>query len=140
MGERWSDWYALDYLVGKGYRSDTAAPGELMLSQYLSPPSGIREQPMDCAVGATAAACPGTPGAGAGGFTLGDMGKVIGYFQVHADGEIWSQTLWDLRRALGAATARALVTGGMRLAPDDPSFLEMRDAIIQADEVLGGTR
>jgi subtilisin-like proprotein convertase family protein len=140
MGEGWSDWYALDYLAGHGYRTDTAAPGEMMMSAYLAPPRGIREQPMDCPVGATAPACPGTPGAGPGGFTLGDMGKVIGYFQVHADGEIWSETLWDLRRALGATAAEALVTGGLRLAPDNPSFLEMRDAIIQADQVLGGTR
>ena len=138
MGEGWSDWYALDYLVGNGYRTDTAAPGEMTLAAYLRPPRGIRRQPTDCPVGATAPACPGTAGAGPGGYTLGDMGKVVGYFQYHADGEIWAETLWDLRRALGAATARALVTGGMRLSPNNPSFLEMRDAIIQADQVLGG--
>ena len=139
MGEAWSDWYALDYLAGHGYRTDTAAPGEMTLAGYLAPPDGIRRQPMDCPVGATAPACPGTAGAGPGGYTLGDMGKVAGGFQVHADGEIWSQTLWDLRRALGVTTTRALVTGGMRLSPDNPSFLEMRDAIIQADQVLGGS-
>ena len=33
----------------------------------------------------------------------------------------------------------ALVTGGLRLSPNNPSFLETRDAIIQADQVLGGT-
>ena len=43
--------------------------------------------------------------------------------EVHADGEIWVETLWDLRRALvakhpsdGVTRARALITDGMRLA------------------------
>ena len=45
--------------------------------------------------------------------------------EVHADGEIWMQTLWDLRtrligahgRADGITRARRLVTGGMRRSP-----------------------
>ena len=81
---------------------------------------------MDCPVGATAPACPGTSGAGPGGFTLGDMGKVIGYFQVHADGEIWSETLWDLRRALGATTARG--ARHRRAAPGAEQPVVPRDA------------
>ena len=94
---------------------------------------------MDCPVGATAPACPGTSGAGPGGYTLGDMGKVIGSFQVHADGEIWSRdAVGPAPRARAPRRRAALVTGGLRLSPDNPSFLEMRDAIIQADQVLGG--
>jgi hypothetical protein len=137
MGEGWSDWYALDFLVDEGLRSDTAAAGEVTLAGYVVP-GGIRTEPIDCPVGAREPACEGRGYVGSGGYTLGDMTHVIGGFEVHADGEIWAQTLWDIRRALGSTTARALITGGMRLSPNDPSFLDMRDAILQADEVAGG--
>ena len=52
--------------------------------------------------------------------------------EVHDDGEIWAQTLWDLRDELGIEDARALVSGGIRLAPSSPGFLDMRDAILQS--------
>ena len=89
-------------------------------------------------MGASPAVCPGTAGAGPGGFTLGDFGHVGAAFNVHDDGEIWAETLWDLRRAVGTSAARGLVTNGMRLSPDNPSFLEARDGIIQAAEVARG--
>jgi hypothetical protein len=132
LGEGWSDWYALDFLArpGDGPLADTAAHGELTIGRYLIS-SAFRRQGIDCPVGSAAPACPGHPAVGAGGFTLGDLGKTGA--TVHDDGEIWGETLWDVRQALGPDTARMLVTGGLRLAPDDPSFLEARDAIIQAD-------
>ena len=37
-----------------------------------------------------------------GGYTYADYGKIIGAPEVHGDGEIWAQTLWDLRRPLGS--------------------------------------
>jgi len=137
MGEGWSDWYALDYLVGEGLVIDGATNDELQVGAYLYP-GGFRRQGLDCPVGA--AACPGTTRAGAGGFTLGDMGRVGNAFEVHDDGEIWAETLWDLRRALLSepGVARTLVTGGLRLSPNNPSFLEARDAIIQADQIAYG--
>ena len=54
---------------------------------------------------------------------------------MHADGEIWLETLWQIRQTLGAAVTEALVTRGMELSPPAPSFLDMRNAIIQADLV-----
>ena len=92
---------------------------------------------MDCPVGSGDSACPG------GGFTFGDFGKVIGFPEVHADGEIWAQTLWDLRRTLIAAhgtgtgifRTRALVTDAMRIAPAAPTFLDMRDSILTASSL-----
>ena len=51
----------------------------------------IRTQPMDCPVGSTLGPCHGTPGAGPGGYTYGDFGKVFGGPEVHADGEIWAR-------------------------------------------------
>ncbi len=38
--------------------------------------------------------------AGPGGYTYGDFAKVLGGAEEHADGEIWAQTLWELRQRL----------------------------------------
>ncbi|MEA2129819.1 MAG: extracellular elastinolytic metalloproteinase, partial [Solirubrobacteraceae bacterium] len=134
MGEGWSDWYSLDYLVSQGLMTDTAAPNELEIGRYLQA-GGFRMQGADCPVGS---ACPGTPGTGPGGFTFGDLGRFSAGFSVHDNGEIWLETLWDIRSALGSQTAERLITSGLRLTPNNPSFLEARDGIIQADRVAGG--
>ena len=143
MGEAWSDWYAEDYLAGAGLQTDTAAPGEIRSSTYVN--AAIRTQPFDCPVASGPPACPGFGGAGPGGYTYGDFGEILGFAEVHADGEIWVETLWDLRQALigahggpgGVSRVRTLVTDGMRLAPDYPTFLQARDAILQADVLRG---
>jgi subtilisin-like proprotein convertase family protein len=139
IGEGWSDWYALDLLETQGLRPDApATPGEMTIGGYLVP-GGFRTQGADCAVNASAAACPGTATAGGGGYTLGDMGSIgPSGFEIHDDGEIWLETLWDLRAALGTATAESLVTSGLRLSPNNPSFIEARDAILLADQIVGG--
>jgi hypothetical protein len=139
MGEAWSDWYAFDFLVKQGMVADTPASGELRVGQYVGKGQDlIRTMPLDCAVGASASVCPDAGGgAGSGGYTYGDFGLVIGRPEVHADGEIWGQTLWDLRNAVGSDTAESLVTRGMELAPANPSFLDMRNAILMADLVAG---
>jgi hypothetical protein len=144
MGEGWSDWYALDFLVANGFEVDTGAPGELRTGQYEAEP--VRTQPFDCPVGGGPPSCPGTPFAGQGGYTYGDFGHVASNDpEVHDDGEIWAQTLWDLRgtltarhgNAAGIQRAREYITDGMRLSPAGPSFLNMRDAILQADANRG---
>jgi hypothetical protein len=65
--------------------------------------------------------------------------------EVHSDGEIWMQTLWDLRTRLmdlfgdetdGSDFAEALVTDAMRLSPPEPSFLDMRNSILAAETAL----
>jgi hypothetical protein len=56
--------------------------------------------------------------------------------EVHADGEIWAETLWDLRRALGSRLAESLVTRAMELSPANPSMLDERNAILQADQAV----
>jgi hypothetical protein len=148
MGEAWSDWYAMDFLIRQGFLTDTAAPGEITVGEFTdSHQNLIRTEAIDCTVGAPAAQCPRKGASagleGSGGYTYADFGKVIGSPEVHADGEIWVQTLMDLRRRLvaelgeevGGAHAEALVTRGMDLAPPEPSFLQVRDAMIQADTV-----
>lgn len=145
MGEAWSDWFALDYMTGVGDLPDSNdRPGELVLAASLTQGrNALRFAALDCPVDVRDAEnCPA-----GGGFTYADYGKVwSGGPEVHADGEIWAQTLWDLRVALqrahggvlGTMKARSLVTEAMRGADPEPSFLEMRDRILLADEATGG--
>ncbi|MEV7627456.1 M36 family metallopeptidase [Actinoplanes sp. NPDC089786] len=138
MGEAWSDWYAMDYLASQGLLPDTATDGELKVGVYWSSGGSIRTEATDCSLNSTVAACAGTPAAGKGGYTYGDYGRIrpSGVPEVHADGEIWAQTLWDLRKVIGSQKARSLVTRAMELAPADPTFLDMRNSILQADLVV----
>jgi extracellular elastinolytic metalloproteinase len=138
MGEAWSDWYAYDYLESVGLERDTAKPGELVIFEYSTAGANtIRTQPLDCTVGAPAAVCPGTPTSGPGGYTYGDLGHISRRGpEVHADGEIWAETLWDLRTKLGTRLTESLVTRAMELSPADPSYLDMRNSILQADLVV----
>jgi len=148
MGEGWSDFYAMDYLVRQRLVDDTAAPGDVVMGAYVTDDAdtGIRHNALDCPVGDVADPehCPGSTTAGPGGFTFGDLGRVAAYsadhptFEVHADGEIWAETLWDLREKIGGWPARALITAALRITPKQPSFLDMRDAILAADTAAGG--
>jgi hypothetical protein len=145
MGEAWSDWYAQDYLVAKGLNRDTAAPGQLLNGKYVN--AGVdtqlvRTMPIDCPVGTSSTRCSRLPvvpgGPTTGGYTYGEISDVIGRAEVHASGEVWGQTLWDLRNELGHRVTAGIVTRGMSLSPDDPSFLDMRNAILQADLAIYG--
>ncbi|MGH3384367.1 MAG: M36 family metallopeptidase [Nocardioidaceae bacterium] len=119
MGEGWGDWYALNYLHREGLADDS------VVGAYATGNTerGIRNWPYD-----------DNPT----GF--GDIGYDLVGPEVHADGEIWTTTLWDLRKDLvaaygqgeGADIAGRLVTDAMPLSPSDPSMLDMRDAILQA--------
>jgi hypothetical protein len=150
MGEAWSDFYAFDFLMKQGLVEDTDAPGEIKVGEFVdSGGSLVRSEPIDCRPGDPITACPRkrVPSGvtGKGGYTYAHFAKIAGGAEVHADGEIWAQTLMDLRRRLvaelgaaeGATHIEALVTRGMDLSPVEPSFLNMRDAILQADAVLG---
>jgi hypothetical protein len=138
MGEAWSDWYAMDYLVGAGFAPNTGANGDVTLDRYVgNARHSLRTEGLDCPVAPASSECPGGDDTGSdGGYTYGDVGHVwSGGPEVHADGEIWAQTLWDLRTAVGMSDARFLVTEAMRLSPPNPSFLDMRNAILQANQV-----
>jgi uncharacterized repeat protein (TIGR01451 family) len=66
--------------------------------------------------------------------------------EVHNQGEVWCVTLWEARAnligkhgfAAGNQLVLELVTDGMNLAPPNPTFVEARDAIVQADLVKTG--
>ena len=139
MGEAWSDWYAMDYLDDQGLQKDTATVGDVRVGKYVTGGGTIRTEPLDCTVGTTSTACPGTAAAGPGGYTYGDYGRISSRgVEVHADGEIWAQTLWDLRKKIGSKKAESLVTRAMELSPSNPSFLDERNSILQADLVADG--
>jgi subtilisin-like proprotein convertase family protein len=134
MNEGWSDWYASDLLVAQGLMTDTAAPAELKLGTHVNGPGGIRNKPLDCPVApAGVAGCNANSTAAVvlGGYTYGDLKDMNNASGPHNGGELWAETLWDLRAAVGRDVARALVAGGQRLTPDNPSFLDARDAILQ---------
>ncbi|MDO8187848.1 M36 family metallopeptidase [Conexibacter sp. JD483] len=134
MGEAWSDFYAFDLLVGEGALTDTGAPAELALGSYVTNRGVLRAKPIDCPVAeAGVSGCDGNYAGRPvvlGGYTYGDLARTDNT-SPHNGGEVWGETLWELRRAVGRQAALALVTGGMRLSPDAPSMLDMRDAILQ---------
>jgi hypothetical protein len=139
MGEGWGDFYALEYLVTRGYATNTAEPGELTLDLYLGKnQAGItRTEALDCGVDDTSNQCiqlDGDPG----GYTYDDVGDGQLGTAVHDAGEAWSQTLWDIREELGHRVTMGIVTEGMRLSANNPSMLDMRDAILAADEHMYG--
>jgi len=120
MGEGWSDWYALNH----GF--ETGLLTKPIVGDYVTGNAtrGIRNWNYD-----------------QNPTTFGDIGYDLTGPEVHADGEIWTAMLWDLRKALvarygaakGADVAARLVTDGMPLTAPDPSFLDARDGILSAD-------
>jgi extracellular elastinolytic metalloproteinase len=119
MGEGWGDWYALNYLYGNEL-SDNAVVGEYVTGNAER---GIRNWSYD-----------DNP------TTFGDIGYDLVGAEVHADGEIWTATLWDVRKALvahfgeseGGEISARIITDAMPLSPPNPSFVDMRDAMRSA--------
>ncbi len=129
MGEAWSDFYAMDYLVTKGYEKNTLATGEVIEGKYVGGGALFRTEAMDCKVGKISTNCPN------GGYTYGDFPTIGGAPEVHASGELWAQTLWDIREKYGHNKALTLITRAMELSAADPTMLDMRNAILLADRV-----
>ena len=129
MGEAWSDFYALEYTTPDGAPPNgTYATGQYFTQSWG--PGDVRTRPYstDMAVDP---------------ITYADLGKVIQYPEVHADGEIWVEALWEARANLiaqfgeseGRKRVRQLVMDGMKLAVPAASMVDMRDAILLADRV-----
>ncbi len=156
MGEGWSDFYALAILSEPGDDPDAAyALGGYATYQWFGLTEnyyyGIRRYPYSTDLAknpltfrdidpAQANAHPGVPISPIFPFSAGNADEI------HNQGEVWCVTLWEARAnligKLGATNGNELilqlVTDGMKLAPADPTFLEARDAILQADEVATG--
>jgi Fungalysin metallopeptidase (M36)/Fungalysin/Thermolysin Propeptide Motif len=129
MGEAWSDFFSLDFTVPDGSPTDGSYPvGEYWNQSWGT---GIRTRPYSTDPKINP-------------LTYADLGHVtFGGPEVHADGEIWVEALWDARANLiqqfgeieGRRRIRQLVLDGMTLAVPSPTMIEARDAILLADRV-----
>ena len=133
---RWGDWYAMDYLVSRKLQKDRPGIADLIMFQYDG--EGVFLRP-ERAVGLQgrvrrrSAARAELTGHG-GGYTYADYGdsqrrpggprrrRDLGADAVGPAATGWARTL-----------AESLVTRAMELAPYNPSFLDMRNAILMAD-------
>ncbi|HJP65866.1 MAG TPA: M36 family metallopeptidase, partial [Actinomycetota bacterium] len=119
MGEAWSDFYAMHYLISHGLQK------EPILGPYVTgnKQRGIRNWPLDQVAA-----------------NFGDIGYDTAGDEVHADGEIWAGILWDLRQSVSkgnrgrADLVTQLVSDALPIAGPVPSMLDMRDAILAADK------
>ncbi|MEO8126802.1 MAG: M36 family metallopeptidase [Bryobacteraceae bacterium] len=126
MGEAWSDFFGLEYTLPEGAPVD----GSYTVGEYLaqSPGTGIRTRPYSTDLTVNP-------------LTYARLGNVVLRPEVHADGEIWMEALWEARAALirqfgeteGRRRIRLLVIDGMKLSPPSPSMVDARDAILLAD-------
>ena len=127
IDEASADFFAKSYLVDKGFETDTAAPGEIDMGDYTdTTPHVLRKEALDCPVHSSTVVCP------RGGLTYADFGHIGGVREPHYNGEIWAETMWDLRRALPAGRATELAAKALAIVPPEPSFLDLRNAILTA--------
>ena len=130
MGEAWSDFFALEFTLPDGAPPDGLYPtGEYVTQSWGL---GIRTRPY-------------TTDMNVNPLTYAQFGKISrgSAPEVHSDGEIWVEALWEMRAALikqfgekeGRRRVRLLVIDGMKLSPPAPSYVDARDAILLADKV-----
>jgi len=144
MGEGWSDYFAL--MMTTDWQTATTADGTKRrpLGTYIfkedpTSGSGIRNYPYSTDMTINP-------------LTYGDL-QSIANSEPHDIGEVWAAVLWDMTwniiqmdginkniynadGAGGNSAALKLVTLGMKLQPCSPGFLDGRDAILKADELL----
>lgn len=140
MGEGWSDYYALMLTTNWATANTTDGTQLRKMGNYVSE-GGIRRYPY-------------TTDMFYNPYTYADLAGVTDS-EPHDVGEIWATALWEMTWGLiqsegintnlynaegtgGNSVALKLVTLGMKLQPCSPGFLDGRDAIIKADEILYG--
>ncbi len=120
LSEGWSDALAASFT------------GDSIFGEYVSnnPTSGLRTAAFDASSYTF-----GRLGS-LNGAVHGPTGRILPLPEVHADGEIWAATLWDIRQHLGQDDFEQTVIDALKLTPSRPSMLDARDAFIQAAELL----
>jgi hypothetical protein len=155
MGEGWSDFYALSLLSedGDDVNGDYAMAayatyqlGGLTQNYYY----GIRRYPYTTDLTKNPLTFRDIDPGQASLHSPVPRSPIVGTTanEVHNMGEVWCVALWEARACLinkygwtnGNQLVLQLVTDGMALSPPNPTFLQARDAILQADVVdTGGT-
>lgn len=144
MGEGWSDYYAL--MFTQNWATSTLTTG-------FNSPRGIGNY----AVGQTTTATGIRSQKYCTNWSVNNKRYAATIpTESHDRGEIWCATLWDMTwniinqvgvinpnlydtsSAGGNAIALKIVTLGMKLQPCSPGFIDGRDAILQADQILYG--
>ena len=158
LGEGWSDFYTLSLLNGSqtddpdgAYASGAYSTYRIAGLNYTDNYTyGIRRFPYstDNTVNPlTWADVDDVTANYAGGIPINPVGfEQGGAFEVHNVGEIWALTLWEIRSRIIADPAGAngsvpagnqamlqLVTDALKLTPSDPSFIDAREALLDAD-------
>jgi extracellular elastinolytic metalloproteinase len=111
MGEGWGDYFAC-----------TTLGVETIGSWVANAPGGIRARRYDENFPADRA-------------HFGKLGGAL-FRDEHAVGEVWCATLMEMNRRVGKLLGMRLVVHAIKLSPSNPSFLDMRDAILAAVDVL----
>ncbi|MCC6413090.1 MAG: M36 family metallopeptidase [Saprospiraceae bacterium] len=132
MGEGWSDWFSLVTAVKPGDVADGKRGVGTYVIREPNNGTGIRRYPYSTDMNINP-------------ITFGTVAESSG---VHAIGEIWAATNWDLYWAFvekygydadltnpNSGNARAIqhVLDGMKLQPCEPGFIDGRDAIMLAN-------
>ncbi|KAG0263979.1 Fungalysin/Thermolysin Extracellular metalloproteinase 5 [Mortierella polycephala] len=136
MGEGWGDFFATMFRQKKHHNYDS----EFDMGGYANGGEGIRRFPYSTSLK-----------------TNPETFKVMdgpAYWGVHAKGEVWAQMLFEVyqnlhlrlpftedwytedRTSYANTLAIQLVVDGLKLQPCTPSFIQARDAIIQAEKIL----
>ncbi|HEV7768748.1 MAG TPA: M36 family metallopeptidase [Thermoanaerobaculia bacterium] len=156
MGEGWGDFYALSMLNNTNadnpngqYASGAYATYDLagLTDNYLY---GIRRFPYSTNNSVnplTWGDVDDVTNDMSGGVPESPLGfNFNGGLEVHNAGEIWALSLWEARARViadpagangdvptGSTTMLQIVTDAMKMTPDDPTFIEGRDALFDAD-------
>ena len=134
MGEGWSDWWALAFLAESGDAPEDARSIAPYLVGQQASSAGIRNHPYSTDPGISP-------------LTYGDL---PGLDVPHGVGEVWAAALWesywnlvavygfdpDLKTGVGGNNlALQIVMDALKMQPCDPTFLDGRQAILDADLV-----
>lgn len=128
MNEALSDFWALEFLVPEGAPPDGVYP--ISEYWYRAFGTGLRNRPF-------------TTNKEINPLTYADLGRSWASPEIHEDGVIWVQALWEIRanliRQFGEAEGRRrlkrIVIDGMKLSPPAPSMVDLRDAILLAERI-----
>ncbi len=129
MGEGWSDYFGLEFTLPYGIDPDGSYPLGEYGAQLFG--TGFRTRPYSTQMDINS-------------LTFADFGRVrLSGSEVHDNGEIWMEALWESRAALirqygereGRGRMAQIIIDGMKLAPPQSSMIDMRDAILLADRV-----